>query len=71
MIHSDPPVIPLVAASREEQLRESLGALELRLSAEHMQLLNDAMPLWLQDSKGTRNVLLDGYEANVGRFWEQ
>jgi aryl-alcohol dehydrogenase-like predicted oxidoreductase len=42
MVHSDPPVIPLVAASHVEQLQENLGALKLRLGAEHMQFLNAA-----------------------------
>jgi aryl-alcohol dehydrogenase-like predicted oxidoreductase len=31
MVQSDSPVIPLVAASREEQLDENLGAADLRL----------------------------------------
>jgi aryl-alcohol dehydrogenase-like predicted oxidoreductase len=42
MIQSDPPVIPLVAASTTEQMEENLGALKIELSAEHMVQLNDA-----------------------------
>ena len=42
MVQSDPPVIPLVAASTVEQMRENLGALEIELSAEQMARLNDA-----------------------------
>ena len=42
MIQSDPPVIPLVAASTAEQMEENLGALEIELSAEQMAQLNDA-----------------------------
>lgn len=42
MVQSDPPVIPLVAASTVEQMRESLGALEVELGAGQMARLNDA-----------------------------
>ncbi|MGC9523544.1 MAG: aldo/keto reductase [Anaerolineae bacterium] len=42
MVQSDPPVIPLVAGSTTDQMAENLAALELKLSAEHMQRLNDA-----------------------------
>jgi aryl-alcohol dehydrogenase-like predicted oxidoreductase len=42
MLQSDPPVIPLVAASTVEQMRENLGALEIELSADQMARLNDA-----------------------------
>jgi len=42
MLQSDPPVIPLVAASTVEQMRENLGALEIELSTEQMARLNDA-----------------------------
>lgn len=42
MLHSDPPVIPVIAASRAEQLDENLGALDVHLSAEQMQRLNEA-----------------------------
>jgi aryl-alcohol dehydrogenase-like predicted oxidoreductase len=44
MVQSDPPVIPLVAASTTEQMEENLGALEIELSAEQMAQLNDATP---------------------------
>jgi aryl-alcohol dehydrogenase-like predicted oxidoreductase len=42
MIESDPPVIPLVAASTTEQMQENMGALEIELSAEQMAQLNAA-----------------------------
>jgi aryl-alcohol dehydrogenase-like predicted oxidoreductase len=42
MLQSDPPVIPLVAASTVEQMRENLGALEIELSPDQMARLNDA-----------------------------
>ena len=42
MMQSDPPVIPLVAASTAEQMRENMGALEIKLSAEQMARLSDA-----------------------------
>jgi aryl-alcohol dehydrogenase-like predicted oxidoreductase len=40
MAQSDPPVIPLVAGSSVEQMRENRGALEIELSGEQMQRLN-------------------------------
>jgi aryl-alcohol dehydrogenase-like predicted oxidoreductase len=42
MVQSDPPVIPLVAASTTEQMQENLGALEIELSADQMTRLNKA-----------------------------
>lgn len=42
MLYSDPAVLPLIAASTETQLAENLGALDVKLSADHMQRLNDA-----------------------------
>lgn len=42
MIHSQPCVIPVMAASTPEQMAENLGALEVRLSAEQMARLNEA-----------------------------
>jgi aryl-alcohol dehydrogenase-like predicted oxidoreductase len=42
MMQSDPLVIPLVATSTAEQIRENLGALEIKLSAEQMARLSDA-----------------------------
>ena len=42
MLHSDPPVLPLIAVSTPEQMVENLGALEVRLSAEQMDRLNQA-----------------------------
>ncbi|MGA9350580.1 MAG: aldo/keto reductase [Anaerolineae bacterium] len=42
MLQNNPPVIPLVAASTVEQMRENLGALEIELSADQMARLNDA-----------------------------
>lgn len=37
-----PPIIPVMAASSDEQMRENLAALDLRLSAEEMERLNTA-----------------------------
>jgi aryl-alcohol dehydrogenase-like predicted oxidoreductase len=42
MVQSDPLVIPLVAASTVEQMRENLGALEIELDAGQITRLNDA-----------------------------
>jgi len=42
MAQSDPPVIPLIAASTVEQMSENLGALEIKLSAEQMARLDGA-----------------------------
>jgi aryl-alcohol dehydrogenase-like predicted oxidoreductase len=42
MLHSAPCVIPVMAASTPEQMRENLGALEVRLSVEQMARLNQA-----------------------------
>ncbi len=41
MLQSSPSVIPLIAASDETQLQENLGALQIQLSAEQMQRLNN------------------------------
>jgi aryl-alcohol dehydrogenase-like predicted oxidoreductase len=42
MLHSDPLVLPLIAASRPEQMEENLKSLEITLSAEEMNMLNQA-----------------------------
>ena len=42
MIHSESCVIPLVAASTTDQMRENLGALNVRLSVDDMARLNNA-----------------------------
>jgi aryl-alcohol dehydrogenase-like predicted oxidoreductase len=42
MMQSDPPVIPLMAASTDEQIEEDLGALEISLSDAQMSQLNNA-----------------------------
>ncbi len=42
MLKSDPPVIPLVAVSKEAHLAENLGALKVELSDEQMSRLNGA-----------------------------
>ncbi len=42
MIQSEPPVIPVMAASTVEQMRENLGALDVELSAEQIAELNEA-----------------------------
>jgi aryl-alcohol dehydrogenase-like predicted oxidoreductase len=42
MAQSDPPVIPLVAASTVEQMAENLGALAVQLNPRQMEALNSA-----------------------------
>jgi aryl-alcohol dehydrogenase-like predicted oxidoreductase len=42
MLHSNPIVLPLIAASTTEQLEENLKALEINLSVEDMQKLDQA-----------------------------
>jgi aryl-alcohol dehydrogenase-like predicted oxidoreductase len=42
MLHSDPVILPLFGGSRPEHLEENLGALDVTLSDEQMQLLNTA-----------------------------
>jgi len=42
MMQSQPPVIPLVAVDTPTEMRENLGALDIKLSAEQMALLNRA-----------------------------
>ncbi len=42
MLHSDPPVLPILGVSTQEQLQENLQAQEVTLSEEQMQRLNEA-----------------------------
>ncbi len=42
MLHSDPPILPIVAGSRPQQLMENLDALKIGLSAEQMSRLDSA-----------------------------
>jgi len=42
MMQSNPPVIPVMAASSVEQMQENLGALDVELSAEQIVELNEA-----------------------------
>ena len=42
LMQQNPVRIPITAVGSVEQLRENLGALEIRLSNEHMQFLNEA-----------------------------
>lgn len=42
MRHSDPPVLPLIAASTPEQMQENLDALAVQLSDDQMRRLNEA-----------------------------
>jgi aryl-alcohol dehydrogenase-like predicted oxidoreductase len=42
MRQSDPPVLPIIAGSRTEQLAENIGALEMTLTDQQMQRLNTA-----------------------------
>lgn len=44
MLGSDPPVLPLIAASTKEQMSENLGALEIVLTDDQMERLNTAGP---------------------------
>ena len=43
--HSDPVVIPVIGASTDAQLDESLAAVEVSLAAEHMAALNEGLPV--------------------------
>jgi aryl-alcohol dehydrogenase-like predicted oxidoreductase len=38
----DPPVLPIIAGSQPEQLRQNIGALEIHLTEDQMQRLNTA-----------------------------
>ena len=42
MLHCDYPTVPLIAASSHQQLQENLGALDVKLSADQMQRLDNA-----------------------------
>ena len=42
LLHHDPPVIPINAASRMEQLEQNLAAAEIELTGEQMAVLNEA-----------------------------
>jgi aryl-alcohol dehydrogenase-like predicted oxidoreductase len=42
MLQGDPAIIPVMAASTEAQMRENLGTLDVHLSSEQMQRLNNA-----------------------------
>jgi aryl-alcohol dehydrogenase-like predicted oxidoreductase len=42
LMQSDPPVLPLIAASTSDQMCENIAALDVRLSDEQMQRLNAA-----------------------------
>ena len=42
MLGGDPPVLPIVAGSRPEQLLENLGAADLALTPEQMRRLDTA-----------------------------
>jgi aryl-alcohol dehydrogenase-like predicted oxidoreductase len=42
MCQSDPPVLPIIAGSRAEQLRQNIAALEICLNQDQMQRLNTA-----------------------------
>ena len=42
MLHSDPFVLPIIAGSRVEQVKENLAALNISLSNEQMERLNTA-----------------------------
>jgi len=42
MLQSDPPVLPIIAGSRPEQVRENLSAVALELTADQVERLNTA-----------------------------
>ncbi len=42
MLHSDPPVLPLISASTPAVMQDNLGALAVRLSNDQMERLNNA-----------------------------
>jgi aryl-alcohol dehydrogenase-like predicted oxidoreductase len=42
MLHGDPPVLPLIAASTQEDLQQNLAALEIHLTPAEMERLNHA-----------------------------
>ncbi len=42
MLHSDPPVLPIIAGSRLEQLNENIAALDVKLTEDQMARLNTA-----------------------------
>jgi aryl-alcohol dehydrogenase-like predicted oxidoreductase len=42
MLQSDPPILPIVAGSRREQLAENIGALNVRLSEDQLRRLDSA-----------------------------
>ena len=42
MRQSDPPVLPIIGGSKEEQVLENLAALDLNLSEAQMEYLTDA-----------------------------
>lgn len=44
MLQSDPPVLPLIAASTQEQMHENLNAIEIELTPDQMVRLNSAGP---------------------------
>jgi aryl-alcohol dehydrogenase-like predicted oxidoreductase len=45
MLHTTPTIIPLIAASTEEQLQENMGALDVRLTAQQMAWLDQPITL--------------------------
>ena len=42
MLHSDPPVLPLIAASNPDQLQKNIDVLQIKLSPAQMERLNSA-----------------------------
>jgi aryl-alcohol dehydrogenase-like predicted oxidoreductase len=42
MLQGDPPVLPIVAGTRVEQLAENIAALDVRLSADQVKRLDTA-----------------------------
>jgi hypothetical protein len=42
MLHGDPPILPIVAGSRREQLADNIGALDIGLSEDQLRRLDSA-----------------------------
>jgi len=42
MLRGDPPILPIIAGSRPEQVKENLGALDVALSDEQVERLTTA-----------------------------
>lgn len=57
LLRSEPAVIPLVAASREEHLRENIGSLKVELTEDQLDRLSQAGNIRQQNPLGQRNLI--------------